>query len=476
MNIEFLEEIENWKLEAKLEDTERYFYHTRIVGRILKGQKLYLIGRKGTGKTAISEYLNSIKEHDYFSEKLTFKNFPFNNLYELKDKGFNAPNQHITLWKYVIYSTICQLMIKNKSIDIEVRGKLEKLFSDDIDNALPNAVQRWTGFKFDVKILGTGFGIGGNKDSNENSNNWIERVTILEKFILKHIKLEKYIIMFDELDEDYKDMLEREKNLQYTNLLTSLFKAVQDIRSRFKNYNVFPVIFLRDDIYDVLQDPDKTKWTDYKADLEWNENSIKQMLAFRLSKAISKDQAIESFDTIWKKLFFKGNVKYGHRQLKEMPPFEYITRSSLLRPRDYILYLQVCAEKALERNDSKIKPPLVNEADMTFSNYLRSELEDEIHSILPDIHEMLNIFMNIRKQTLKIDEFKLAYKQAYKQGLITTQDSQLALQILFHFSLIGNQPNQKSHQIFRYKNKDARLNMKENIIVHRGLFRSLQIL
>jgi len=476
MNTKFLEEIEDWKLEAKLEDTERYFYHTRIVNRILKGQKLYLIGRKGTGKTAISEYLNSIKEHDYFSQKLTFKNFPFNKLYDLDDKGFNTPNQYITLWKYVIYSTVCQLMIKNEAIDLETRNKLEKLFNDDIKSALASAVERWTGFRFDVKILGSGFGVGGNKESINDTENWIDRVTILENFILQHIQKEKYIIMFDELDEDYKDMLEREKNLQYTQLLTSLFKAVQDIRAKFQEYNFFPIIFLRDDIYDILQDPDKTKWIDYKADLEWNESSIKQMLAFRLSKALNKNGDIESFDIVWKKLFDRGDVKYGNQQLKRIPPFQYITRSSLLRPRDYIRYLQVCSEKALEKDMIKIKPSLVNEADMTFSNYLRSELEDEIHSILPDIHEILNIFTTIRKQTLKISEFETTFQIAYKQGLIKTDDSQLVLQILFHFSLIGNQPRQSSHQIFRYKNKDARLNMRENIIVHRGLFRSLQIL
>ena len=39
MSKELLEQIEDWKLEAKLENTGRYFYHTRTVSRILKGQK-----------------------------------------------------------------------------------------------------------------------------------------------------------------------------------------------------------------------------------------------------------------------------------------------------------------------------------------------------------------------------------------------------------------------------------------------------
>ncbi len=282
--------------------------------------------------------------------------------------------------------------------------------------------------------------------------------------------------MFDELDEDYKDIIEPQKHKQYTELLTSLFKAAQDIRARFSKHKLFPVIFIRDDIYDVIQDPDKTKWLDFKVDLEWDETSIKKMLAFRLSKTISKNAGIKEFNEVWQLLMEKGQVKYGHRQNKSMPAFNYITRSSLLRPRDYIRYLQVCSEISLEKEHVKIKPYIIAEADTAFSNYLRSELEDEIHGIIPDIHRILDIFTTLRKQTLRIDEFRESFELAAKQDLIKTKDFQFVLQVLFHFSLIGNQPKQKNHQVFRYKNKEARLNMQENIIIHRGLFRSLQIL
>ncbi|SIS82435.1 P-loop ATPase, Sll1717 family [Neptunomonas antarctica] len=477
MSIQLLEEIEDWKLEAKLEDSERYFYHTRVVSRILKGQKLYIVGRKGTGKTAISEHLATLKTSGLLPVKLTFKNFPFNKLYELQDKGFTQPNQYITLWKYVIYSTTCKLMADNPSIELETRQKLKKIFNDDIENALPSAVERWTGLAFDLKILGSGIGFGNTKETIENTNSdWTRRVDILEKFLYQKIGSDKYIIMFDELDEDYKDIIEPEKYKQYTELLTSLFKAVQDVRAKFSKHKFFPIIFIRDDIYEVMQDPDKTKWLDYKIDLDWDEASIKNMLAFRLSRAVNEHDQVKEFNDIWQQLFEPGGVKYGDRQRKSMQPFEYITRSSLLRPRDYVRYLQVCAEYSLEHGHDKIKPPTVAHSDTAFSNYLRSELEDELHGVIPDIHRILDIFTTLRKQTLRIDEFKQAFDEAVSQDLIKTKDFQFVLQMLFHFSLIGNQPSQKSHQVFRYKNKEARFNMKENIILHRGLFRSLQIL
>ena len=92
------------------------------------------------------------------------------------------------------------------------------------------------------------------------------------------------------------------------------------------------------------------------------------------------------------------------------------------------------------------------------------------------MRRVLDLFTIMRKQTVRIDEFKSAFDSAVADGLIKTKDFQFVLQVLFHFSVLGNQPKQRSHQVFRYKNKEARLNMKENLILHRGLFRSLQIL
>lgn len=112
-----LEEIRNWKLEAKFEDTEKYFYEFSAVDRLTSGDKFFVVGRKGTGKTAISEYLRKINKYDVFAEKLTFKNFPFNELYLRRDDKFILPNQYITLWKYLIYSFVCKLMAKNVQID-----------------------------------------------------------------------------------------------------------------------------------------------------------------------------------------------------------------------------------------------------------------------------------------------------------------------------------------------------------------------
>lgn len=472
-----LEEIEDWKLEAKLENSERYFYHTRVVDRIAAGKKCFVIGRKGTGKTAIGEHLSTLNKDNSFAVKLSFKNFPFNLLYSQQDDSYTPPNQYISVWKYLIYTSVCKLMSGNNKIDVETRSELSKLFTQDIKNSLPNAVNEWTNYKFDVKVLGSGFGFGKDKKQKESSNTSInEKVDLLESYIRGRLGDSTYLIIFDELDEDYKNMLEKDNYLRYTQLLTSLFKASQDVKSRFNNFKLYPVVFLRDDIYDALQDPDKTKWEDYRINLDWSREALQSLLAFRISRAIDPNAETFPFAIAWGQIFQGGKVKYGNKQQNQMSSFDYITRSTQNRPRDYIRYIQVCAERALGKGDSTISPAIVKAQDKAFSNYLRSELEDEIHGVIPEIREILGVFSTLRKQTMSIEQFTLHYEKAADAGAIQKRDVNFVLEVLFMFSIIGNVPKQSNHPVFKYKNPDARFNYNETICVHRGLFKALQII
>ena len=144
--------IENWSVEAKKEDMA-YFYNIKEVETITNGKASFVIGRKGSGKTAIAQYLKNNTATNIFSEKLSFKNFPFNLLYSLENQqSYTAPNQYISIWKYLIYSYICAKMIQNASIDLDIRNKLEKLYtistSDSVDKLIKNGPVKVLALKF----------------------------------------------------------------------------------------------------------------------------------------------------------------------------------------------------------------------------------------------------------------------------------------------------------------------------------------
>ena len=182
------------------------------------------------------------------------------------------------------------------------------------------------------------------------------------------------------------------------------------------------------------------------------------------SRAADPGGAIQNFLTAWHTAFSPINVRYGFRQGKRMDSFDYIARSTLMRPRDFIRYIQVCADSDARLGKTHIDPETVRREDKSFSNYLRNEIEDEIHGLLPDIKAILDTLANLRKTEFKGDEFRAVYSAALDKGSVTTKDPKFVLQVLFHFSVIGNRPRQKLLQFFRYSNKEARFNVNENAV------------
>jgi hypothetical protein len=200
------------------------------------------------------------------------------------------------------------------------------------------------------------------------------------------------------------------------------------------------------------------------------------MLAFRISRAIDVSGPILDFNSSWYRLFEHSHIRYGHQQMKEMSIFQYIRRSTCNRPRDYVRFIKACAEDAIALNHSKISAATIVRVDKAFSNYLRSEFEDEVAGILPDVPQILDVLSAIRKQTFFPSEFVQKYQAAVRRKSVEDRDPQSVLRILFHFSIVGNQPRQRNATVFRYLNSDATYNSDEAICVHRGLFKALQIM
>lgn len=464
-------EISTWKREAKAEDNDRYFWHVKEVDQIAKGDKFFVIGRKGAGKTALSEYFNKQHKYNVFAEKLSFKNFPFNELYSKKNQKYTAPNEYITVWKYLIYNTVCRLMLKNEAVDINIRNELSQLYNDN--TSLSRRINKWVGKEFGLSLFGLSIKIAKQGDNPS----WIEHVDLLEDLIMQHAGTATYFVLFDELDEDYRDLINDEQYKQYLALITSLFKAVQDVRLTFENQGgpkIYPVIFLRDDIYELVQDADKNKWGDFRVDLNWDSEKLKKVIAFRISRAIDPNcKEILPFNEAWKRVFGTQQIGTGSGQKNKINTFDFISRSTLLRPRDFVVYLQNCAEAA----DGKkiITPDIIKRVDKAFSNYLREEFTDELFAILPDISNIFDAISQLRKWNFSIAELETACASHVDNGFIKEKNVKFVLQILYLFSVIGNTPR-TGRYIFRYQNREARLNFNERVVVHRGLFKSLQIL
>lgn len=470
----------NWKLDALQESNDVYFFNYDEVRAILNNEKCYVIGRKGMGKTAICQHIINTKSLNCLAEKLSFKNFPFNELYALQNNKYTPQSEYITLWKYLIYTTICRLMSRNENIDSTARKELQKLYPQNDIKQLSRKIKEWTSLEFGATVLGSGgtFQIDRTPIDAKKQLTWIEKVDVLEDIIVQYCDHAKYYIVFDELDEDYRTVFDNNNIKQYEHLLTGLFKAVQDIKNTFRSTSlkIFPIVFLRDDIYARLNDADKNKWSDFKIELDWNSEKIKRLIAFRISRDAHNTELSKNFGKAWNSIFRYGNITYGDKQLKETTKYDFILNSTQLRPRDFIKYIQACCTSALDKGEWYISNDTIKGVDREFSNYLMAEIKDEVYPILPDIDNIFQILSHMRKQIFTPSEFIEQYNQYLAKGTVHEPNVTFVLDVLFNFSIIGNQHKRQEHRkFFKYLHTNMTYNSEESIVIHRGLLKALQI-
>ena len=468
----------NWQLDAVQEDIEKYFYITDEVSSIVSGKNCYVIGRKGAGKSAICQHILRLKAYNIFTESLSFKNFPFNELYVHQDSAYTNSNQYITFWKYLIYLYICKMMSDNHSISSDFRNAIKDIIPDLDPNKLPRTIKHWTSVEFGAQLAEKIGSLKFKFDATLVKRNvtWIERTNTLEDLIVKYCDNCEYYIVFDELDEDYCVSSEDEKR-SYLNLLKGLFKAVQSVRSvlRAGNLKIKPIIFLRDDIYAQISDSDKNKWSDFKLELSWTSEKLKRLLAYRISR--ENNQQDISFDNAWDSVFVHDlKIKYGGKRMK--PVFDFILINTHLRPRDVISYLKCCCSIALQYNKSIVCWRDVKAADREFSNYFKNELEDEITPLVPQINVIWKMITEMRKPIFSVNDFEDTLVEYQQQKMLEMNISASSiLEILFNFSILGNQhKTQEKIAFFKYQQTNMTYNRHERLVVHRGLLKSLQLL
>lgn len=283
--------------------------------------------------------------------------------------------------------------------------------------------------------------------------------------------------MFDALDEDYKDILQPDRKDDYFDLLVGLFKAAQNVRYSLQNEvsaNIVPVIFPRDEIFDLCRDPDKNKWLDRAISLDWNPTRLQSLISFRLSRALDRHSDPQAFSSIWPQFFRSTQYRGNRRRGEEL--FKFMLRSTFDRPRDIINYVRECADVALNLGENIISNDTISKADSQQSNYMRREIIDEVYSVIDDISEVLDIFVEIGKPIFSIREFTWEYnKYILKTGRKNNIDSETLLKILYHFSVIGN-ISTGNRQVFSYNSHAKKLNINSNICIHRGLLKSLELI
>lgn len=468
------------KGDSNLKD---YFYEFPGFDLIMNGDYRYIIGRKGTGKTAVIEVVKNKVDKDplAFYVEMSLKDFPITILKELRDKGFEGKAQYVPVWEFLILSQICRAIIyqDNGISSFEAVEDLRRFYEDnDIENlsatqTLSVMKERDSKFKISalLKYLQASVGFNKKKIITTVMDIHYQKISIAIKELIKTINTNSvYHVFLDELDEEFKSGDKSNKTL-----ILSLLRAVENLNTYFiqsTSISYRPLVALRSDIYNTLQDDNDTnKLHDFVFNLDWSINiDDTKPTDMSIINIINKRISFSSFGN---QFSWSDIVKDDAPSYIKGGIWDYITSRTLTRPRDVIKYLKICADKK-PIYDLSFKN--VEDSEPAYSEWFYNEIRNEIYTHLPVWDECLGIFRDIGYFRTTKDDFakriltRPKVKKYIDDNGKTTDD---IIEQLFNFSLLGNIENNRWS--FKYKDDDALWNRDMDLVLHFGISKKFRL-
>jgi hypothetical protein len=448
-----------------------YFLKTDAVSRIQTGEVFLVLGRKGSGKTALVRYFVEGQWQDS-SKSLNLRGYPWNIHAQRVDKGASEIEAYVSSWRYLIAVQLASLSLsKNPSTRTpqgkSIRKYLEQNYGGTaplLSDVLRPSKLHLSNLSFEPEVLGCKLGgialerksgdLGLGLELNALSDLLIEAAVGLGA----ENGLSALFLHVDELDQGLSSMTE-----ERTRMLIGLILAARSVRHFCKetSISVTPVVYLRTDLWDELKFSDKNKISEtLTLHLEWDSKSLLDLTNTRLRARLSTEADWDSVST--PKLMRGSQTKWNH-----------ILSRTFLRPRDVIKFLNAALGEAKKRED---RPLLLDNRDIInareqYSAYLKSELDDEIIAHWPQWEEALQACSAISTLTFERDKFTEEYER--RRSTSNGNGVNDALKMLYRFSVIGYERRSGfggSSWAFQYTSPEAGWdNGSSTFKVHQGL-------
>lgn len=444
-----------------------YFLTTNALDRIRENKVFLVLGRKGTGKTAIVRYFTE-KLSVWPAKPLNLRGYPWNIHATRIDKGASDFEAFVSSWRYLIAVECAALAVSQPGAVLSQYYKnIEKFLTDNYGGIDPHLgdVLRPASIKLDkFSIMPAVMGnqLGGvdfrRKEKFAVELNAVSTALLESVYKLcNDIKCNSISLHFDELDQGLTTLDDARANM-----LIGLVLACREVRNESSKMavSISPVVYLRTDIWDDLQFSDKNKITQTLThSLEWDSDNLKRLVDERIKAKLSSSACWDSITT--PEMMRGSQSKWNH-----------ILARTFLRPRDVISFLN----KILVVHKKRASGPKIDNKDIVdsradYSTYLKSELDDEIRQHWPQWGEGLQACSAISTITFNKDMFVSEYNKRKTKD--NAKDASEALRTLHSFSVIGYEQRSGyggSSWVFRYDNPEAGWdNTASRFKVHLGL-------
>ena len=395
-------------LDLAFQDHEAYV-------EAIEHRRPLVVGRKGSGKTAIFRKIVRMRQHDIFSYGHTFSDYPWHHHNAQGMMGVPEEQRFTHSWRYLILMTLAKILLNQDNSQpwndqaLDELSKIEKFVVDSYGTRDPDVTQLFTpGKRLRVKphLKLAGY-VDASIDLESVPINELPKLfqevnrSIAESIAICLNPEHSYYVCFDELDKGFDP-----NNALYSQMLVGLLLAATSLNNSFRHASkkTSIILCLRDDIYRTLQFEDKNKLTEtFMSVLEWDSPRTKWTLMKLLERRFAIAMDAEASIVPWEKVFDEGHEMPG-RQTK----YKHVLDRTFRRPRDVIKFANevLITYKAHSGSESGLfENSDISAARPPYSEYLLKELADEIFKHVPSHRDYIDILKSLEALQFTREEF-----------------------------------------------------------------------
>jgi len=483
---------QNYRQRLNKQKFNDIFVKNTFLDDLLHPNVYFLIGEKGTGKTAYATFLSNGEYKNHKSVLKFLSATDYEKFYILKKQKNLDLSGYVGIWKVIILFLLSTSISENdklvptfnKSIIDDLLKAIDSYYENAFAPEIMTALKIIDESEVVAKLISKYIELGGKAGTTHefSETKFQTNLFYIEKSFsdaIKKLKLTKSITLFiDGIDvrpdiipyEDYIECIRGLASAAWT-LNTELFQNTRDSKGHLR-----VVLLLRPDIFSTLALQNETnKLLDNSVFLDWRTtySDYKNSFLYQVSnKILSYQQSEKCNETVWDKYFAWRLPSTNEANRKNDTAFMEFLKISLSRPRDILAILQYLQRKMKKDGDGHkcefdIKAYRSDEFQNNYSEYFMSSLKDQLSFYFSsvDFEHFLRFFDYFTDSDFTYTTYSENYKQFEDYILDNAkeipefvEDEKRLLQLLYDSNVITaikTDEYNKKYFYFSYREKSS---------------------
>lgn len=425
--------------ENEFQTLGEYYVQTDAFNRAVRGEVNLVVGRKGTGKTALFSQVRDRKRNDKSNIVVDLKPEGY-QLIKLKENVLDylsaGAKQHLVtaLWEYLLYAEICYKVLEK---DQERHLRDHRLYDGYVELAkLHSEIAHVAEGDFSERLLTLSTSIvqefvarfkmeDGTTLTTDQITGLIHSKNIreLRESLSRYLRHKNEIwLLFDNLDKGWSSHGLAAGDITILRCLIDAARKIQREMSR-KGLDFHAVIFIRNDVYQLLMDETADFGKETRADLDWSDpDMLRTMMQMRLIQNNFPKNTL--FDEAW------SSICVSHIDGEETSQF--MIERSLMRPRNFLKLFSAARGFAVNLQHEKIQAEDIRKRLRAYSNDILIDADQELTDIEPKAARLMYQFLEEASEFSGEDLRLLLNKND-----LTREEIDRVIEFLLYYGFLG---------------------------------------